>query len=125
MVSYPAAIPIASAVAAPSPSSLNSKAGSGTTRGSVVATAQPEKDQEDEQEAAVPPPLDPALLTAPSTTINHLCSARLRLMTSLPSVGIAWSLWCGQCGALRDADTSSRPKKRSSDGVIKEDDGNC
>lgn len=78
-------------------------------------------------DSLVPPALDCVLLTAPTETVNHLCSARLRLMSALPSVGIAWSLWCGQCGSLRDAlsgtATPTCSKKRTSDGIVKEDDG--
>lgn len=52
--------------------------------------------------AAVPPTLDCALLATPLPAVNYLCEARLRLLSSLPSIGLAWSLWCGRCGALRE-----------------------
>lgn len=120
MVSYPAAIPFASAAAAPSPSSYPSKAASSAATPEPVAMKQVDP---------TPPALDCSILTAPSATINHLCGARLRLMSSLPSVGIAWSLWCGSCGALREGLSGAESpapswKKRTADGAVKEDDGN-
>ncbi|KAL1408550.1 hypothetical protein Q8F55_005363 [Vanrija albida] len=57
----------------------------------------------------VPPTLDCALLATPLPAVNYLCEARLRLLSSLRSIGIAWSLWCGRCGALREGQGGAEP----------------
>lgn len=59
---------------------------------------------------ALPPVLDPALLSGPAT--DKLCAARVRLLNSLPQVSIAWSLWCVKCGTLRDGYRPPRGNKR-------------
>lgn len=60
---------------------------------------------------ALPPVLDPALLSGPAT--DKLCAARVRLLNSLPQVSIAWSLWCGKCGTLRDGYAPPRNKRKA------------
>lgn len=60
---------------------------------------------------ALPPVLDPALLSGPAT--DKLCAARVRLLNVLPQVSIAWSLWCGKCGTLRDGYTPRGHKRKA------------
>lgn len=48
------------------------------------------------------PALDMSLLPTTLAAVNHLCAARVRLLATMPTVGMAWSLWCGRCGALRE-----------------------
>lgn len=59
---------------------------------------------------ALPPALDPALVSGPAT--DRLCAARVHLLNSLPQVSIAWSLWCGNCGTLRDGIANPPSRKR-------------
>ncbi|GMK56569.1 hypothetical protein CspeluHIS016_0304090 [Cutaneotrichosporon spelunceum] len=72
----------------------------------------------------VPPTLDAALATGMVGSYDVLRYARLSLLHALPSTGLAWSLWCGHCGALRevgeDPEAVARAnRKRDADGFLK------
>lgn len=119
MVSIPAAIPLATGRS--SPSLATSRVSHRRPVMSTLSTPPPTVGALDEP---VPPTLDCALLASPGAA-NVLRSARLSLLHSLPSVGIAWSLWCGRCGALREGlGGAETPRtgggcKRDSEGEIK------
>ncbi|BEJ13529.1 hypothetical protein CspHIS471_0307030 [Cutaneotrichosporon sp. HIS471] len=72
----------------------------------------------------VPPTLDAALATGPAGSYDVLRFARLSLLHSLPSVGLARSLWCGHCGALREVgedpeEVARANRKRDVEGLLK------
>lgn len=77
----------------------------------------------------VPPTLDVALATGGAAgSLDVLRCARLSLLHSLPRVGLAWSLWCGHCGALREIgenpeEDTRASRKRDADGLFKAEGG--
>ncbi|CAK9783275.1 hypothetical protein CC85DRAFT_325148 [Cutaneotrichosporon oleaginosum] len=101
------------------PAAMTLAPGSSSTSQSPALTPPPASAFE-----PVPPTLDAALAAGFMGSLDVLRCARLSLLHSLPRVGIAWSLWCGHCGALREVgdDTvmvAKPSRKRDSEGFLK------